>query len=304
MLSEVVAANLDKEWVIMNKVERSIFEKINKHKALKDWDIQINFGIKTGFNEAFIIDEETKNKLIKEDKKSAELIKPLIRGRDIKRYSYDFNGVYLINTHNGIERKNIPPVNINKYKAIKKHLDKYYSQLVNRQDKGDTPYNLRSCAYLDNFDKYKIKNNNGKIEYYGKIMWNRISSELYFSYDDKGYFVLDSMFMINCENKNIIKYLIGILNSKLSRLYIKLTSATLGSGTYGAKIYIEKIPIPKIDNTNKKLVDKIISNVNEILKVRNKNSSENVSKIEKEIDKLTYKLYNLSNEEIEIIEES
>lgn len=201
LLYEVVTANLGKEWVIMNKVERSIFEKINKHKALKDWDIQINFGIKTGFNEAFIIDEETKNKLIKEDKKSEQLIKPLIRGRDIKRYSYDFNGVYLINTHNGIERKNIPPVNVNKYKAIKKHLDKYYSNLEIRQDKGNTPYNLRSCAYLDNFEKYKIKSNNGKVEYYGKIMWNRISSELYFSYDDKGYFVLDSMFMINCKIK-------------------------------------------------------------------------------------------------------
>ncbi len=302
LLYEVVTANLGKEWVIMNKVERSIFEKINKHKALKDWDIQINFGIKTGFNEAFIIDEETKNKLIKEDKKSEQLIKPLIRGRDIKRYSYDFNGVYLINTHNGIERKNIPPVNVNKYKAIKKHLDKYYSNLEIRQDKGNTPYNLRSCAYLDNFEKYKIKNNNGKIEYYGKIIWNRISSELYFSYDDKGYFVLDSMFMINCKNKNTIKYLIGILNSKLSRLYIKLTSATLGSGTYGAKIYIEKIPIPKIDNTNKKLVDKIINNVNEILKIKNKNSNADISEIEGEIDKIVYWLYGLSEEEIKIIE--
>lgn len=171
-----------------------------------------------------------------------------------------------------------------------------------RQDKGNTPYNLRSCAYLDNFEKYKIKNNNGKIEYYGKIIWNRISSELYFSYDDKGYFVLDSMFMINCKNKNTIKYLIGILNSKLSRLYIKLTSATLGSGTYGAKIYIEKIPIPKIDNTNKKLVDKIINNVNEILKVRSKNSNEDVSKIEGEIDKIVYWLYGLSEEEVGIIE--
>ena len=79
-----------------------------------------------------------------------------------------------------------------------------------------------------------------KLNIYGKIMCNRISRELCFSYDDKGYFISDSMFMINCKNKNTIKYLIGILNSKLSRLYIKSTSATLGSGTYGAKIYIEK----------------------------------------------------------------
>ena len=289
-------------WIILNKTEKDILEKVKKFKPLKDWNINIYRGILTGFNEAFIIDEETKNKLILEDKKSKEIIKPLLRGRDIKRYSYDFKNLYLINTHNGIERKNIPPVNVNKYKAIKKHLDKYYSNLEIRQDKGNTPYNLRSCAYLDNFEKYKIKNNNGKIEYYGKIIWNRISSELYFSYDDKGYFVLDSMFMINCKNKNTIKYLIGILNSKLSRLYIKLTSATLGSGTYGAKIYIEKIPIPKIDNTNKKLVDKIINNINEILKIKNKNSNADISEIEGEIDKIVYWLYGLSEEEIKIIE--
>ena len=301
LLSETVAANLDKEWVVMNKVERSIFEKINKHKALKDFGISINRGITTGLNEAFIIDEETKNKLIKEDKKSAEIIKPLIRGRDIKRYSYDFNGVYLINTHNGLKEKNIPPINVNKYKAIKKHLDKYYSELVNRQDKGDTPYNLRNCAYLDSFDRDKSKSNNGKIEYYAKIMWNRISSELYFSYDDKGYFVLDSMFMINCENKNIIKYLIGILNSKLSRLYIKLNSATLGSGTYGAKIYIEKIPIPKIDTKNKKLFDKIINNVDEILKIKGKDINNDTREFEEEIDRVVYGLYGLEESEINIV---
>ncbi|MBW5380338.1 methyltransferase, partial [Brachyspira hampsonii] len=81
-----VIANHDKEWLIMNNLENSIFEKINKHKPLKDWDIHIYRGVLTGFNEAFVIDEETKDNLIKEDAKSAELIKPVLRGRDIKRY--------------------------------------------------------------------------------------------------------------------------------------------------------------------------------------------------------------------------
>ena len=114
-----VIANHDKEWVIMNNLENGIFDKIMKHKPLKDWGIQINYGIKTGFNEAFIIDEETKNNLINEDKKSSEIIRKLVRGRDIKRYTCNFRNLYLINTHNGVKNKDISPINVKDYPAIK-----------------------------------------------------------------------------------------------------------------------------------------------------------------------------------------
>ena len=87
--------------------------------------MQIYRGILTGCNEAFIIDEETKNRIIKEDKKSAEIIRPILRGRDITRYGYNFANLYLINTHNGIKTKNILPIKVNDFPAIKRHLDKF-----------------------------------------------------------------------------------------------------------------------------------------------------------------------------------
>ena len=123
---------------------------------MKDWDIRINYGIKTGFNEAFIINGAKRNELIKQDPKSEEIIRPILRGRDIKRYSYDFCDSWLINTHNGIREKGTKPVDINNYPAIKNHLDNFYPQLKKRADKGDTPYNLRNCAYIEDFSKQKI----------------------------------------------------------------------------------------------------------------------------------------------------
>jgi methylase of polypeptide subunit release factors len=139
-------------WVVLSPIEQRIKAKIEAvGTPLKDWDIQIYRGILTGYNEAFIIDGKKKDELIAEDPKSAEIIRPILRGRDIKRYGYEFADLWLINTHNGIKEKGIKPINIEDYPAIKKHLDKYYPKLEKRADKGDTPYNLRHCAYMEDF---------------------------------------------------------------------------------------------------------------------------------------------------------
>lgn len=142
-------------WVILSPIEQSIKRKIESvGTPLKDWDIQINYGIKTGFNDAFIINTEKRNEILdncsseEERTKTAELIRPILRGRDIKRYGYDWANLWLINTHNGI--KGIKPrIDINDYPAVKAHLDQYWDKISKRADKGDTPYNLRNCAYLD-----------------------------------------------------------------------------------------------------------------------------------------------------------
>lgn len=140
----------NESWVVLSSIENRIKEKIEKiGTPLKEWDIQINYGIKTGYNEAFIIDGKKREELIKEDPKSVEIIRPILRGRDIKKYSYDFADLWLINTHNGVKEKEIKPVNVDDYPAIKNHLNNYLLQLKSRQDKGDTIYNLRNCAYMD-----------------------------------------------------------------------------------------------------------------------------------------------------------
>ncbi len=130
----------DEDGALMRKIE-------SKGKLLKEWDVSIYRGVLTGFNEAFIIDATKKDELIAQDNKNAELIKPLIRGRDVQKYSINYADLWLINTHNN------PPIDIDNYPVIKAHFEAYYSQLEKRADKGKTPYNLRNCAYLADFEK-------------------------------------------------------------------------------------------------------------------------------------------------------
>lgn len=142
-------------WVILSPIEQSIKRKIEAvGTPLKDWDIQINYGIKTGLNDAFIINTEKRDEILAncltedERARTAELIRPILRGRDIKRYGYNWANLWLINIHNGIKGK-LPRIDINEYPAIKVHLDQYWNKIKDRMDQGDTPYNLRNCAYMD-----------------------------------------------------------------------------------------------------------------------------------------------------------
>ena len=125
-------------WVILSPIEQSIKRKIESvGTPLKDWDIQINYGIKTGFNDAFIISTEKRNEILdncsseEERTKTAELIRPILRGRDIKRYGYDWANLWIINTHNGIKGVK-PRIDINEYPAVKAHLDQYWDKISKR----------------------------------------------------------------------------------------------------------------------------------------------------------------------------
>jgi len=148
----VTAFTGDASWTILSALAQSIRHKMRLIGVpLKEWDVSINRGILTGFNEAFIISAEKKDELIKADPKSAEIIRPILRGKDIKRYSSKFANLWLINTHNGIKDQHVLPINVNHYPAIKKYLDQYYDKLAKRSDKGITPYNLRNCVYMNVF---------------------------------------------------------------------------------------------------------------------------------------------------------
>lgn len=233
----VEQANIDSfsnssSWIILNNsLEQSIIKKVNDNGTkLSDWDINIYYGIKTGLNDAFIIDETTKNQLILDDPKSAELIRPLLRGRDIKRYGFDNSNLYMIIPHNGIRSLGIDRINIDDYPAIKSHLDKYYDRLLKRYDKGDTPYNLRSCDYMDEFNKQKI-------------MYSEIVQKPQFYYDN-GYFVPEaSTFFLTGK---YLKYLCIALNSKVVSYIFKKYYAGGGLGASGfryKKKFLINLPI-------------------------------------------------------------
>ena len=108
---------------------------------LREWDISIYYGIKTSLNDAFIIDQPTHDALVAADPNSAKLLKPILRGRDIARYRANWAGRWLIDTHNGYDGEK--PIDVREYSAVKAHLDKSIQRLKRRQDKGDTPYNVK-----------------------------------------------------------------------------------------------------------------------------------------------------------------
>lgn len=265
-------------WVILSPIEQSIKRKIESIGVpLKDWDISINYGIKTGFNEAFIIDGAKKDELIAADPKSAEIIRPILRGRDIKRYGYDFADLWLINTHNGIKEQGIPPVDVNKYPAIKAHLDQYYDVISKRYDKGDTTYNLRNCIYTDDISRQKI-------------IWGEISDKPKFALEKNGeYTVANTVFMMTGDN---LPYLITFLNSKLSEYYFSQIATTTGVGTVRwLKYKIELLPIPPVDSINKSIVDKL----ERLCDMKNTNDISDL------IDETIYTVYSFSDEEIALI---
>ena len=266
-------------WVILSEIEQSIKNKIDAiGKQLKDWDIQINYGIKTGFNDAFIITTEKRNEILSscssEDEKTrtAELIRPILRGRDIKKYGYDWNGLWLINTHNGVKEK-YPPINIEEFPSIKRHLDMYWDKIKERDDQGVTPYNLRNCAYLDDFNK-------------PKILWKRVGSILRFSYDESGKLGLDSTCFATGKG---IAYLCCVLNSPMGHFLLKDAPKT-GTGDLLISVQaVEPIKIPIIDNDSE-----YISYLH-----RFEQTDEEAERI---INAHIYELYHLTAEEIEYLE--
>lgn len=275
----------DDAWGIMSPIAAQIKQKIEHiGKKLIDWDISINFGIKTGFNEAFIISADKRAELITKDAKNAELIKPILRGRDIQRYQAKFADLYLINCHNGLKEKNIPPINIDDYPSIKEHLNQFIAQITKRADQGITPYNLRNCAYLDEFSKENI-------------VWKRIGSVIRYSLNDNSALSLDSTCFLTGKN---IRFLLTYLNSKLG-IYQLLQSAPK-TGTGDAIISVQALEPLLIPNLSEEEQAPFITLANQIINAKSENPQADTSHLENEIDQKVYALYGLNDAEIQLIE--
>ena len=259
----------------MSPIELQIKRKIEeKGTPLKDWNIQINYGIKTGFNDAFIIDGTKRNELIEQDPKSAEIIRPLLRGRDIKRYAYEFADLYLITTFPSLK------IDIEEYPSIKSHLLSFgYDRLKQTGDKGARKQTNNkwfetqdSIAYWEDFFR-------------PKILYPEITKFLNFYYDEQEFLANNKCFILTGEN---IYFLIAFLNSSLFKYCFKDDFPELLGGTRELrKVFLEKIPVLKVN-----------SNVNSKLKYLVEKVQSQASKsIEIEIDNILFDLYDLTTEE-------
>ncbi|WQS25338.1 class I SAM-dependent DNA methyltransferase [Helicobacter pylori] len=262
---------------------------------LKDWDIQIYRGILTGANEAFIITTEKREEILnacktqEERKRTEALIKPILRGKDIKRYSYEWAHLWVIATFPSLK------LDIDDYPSLKTYLSQFRPRIDQSGEKDCRKKTNNqwfetqdTIAYHEEFEKEKIV--------YPCIM----AKEPCFVYEEKGFYAPAPANIVTGD-KMEIKYITALLNSKC--IYFAMRKFYMGGGIEGElkTNNLEKIPIPQITPENQKLAHKITDGVKQILALKEKDA--NTQQLEKEIDALVYQLYNLTDEEIKIIEE-
>ena len=287
-------------WAILNPIEQSIKAKIEKYGTpLKKWDISINYGIKTGCNEAFIITGEKRKELIAEDPKSDEIIRPILRGRDIKRYGYEFADLWLIATFPSKH------YNIDDYPAVKKWL--INGDWVLTKTKGNPPtpigsgklrleqtgltYEYKGVAF-----KSRKKTNNkwfetqDSIAYWNdfsrqKIMYSEIVRSPQFYLDNDGVFYPEATSFIM--TGKYLEYLLLAVHSKLLTYAFKTFYAGGGLGENGyryKKAFLENLPIYKI-------------NEDELVKCKNWLHNQEYDKI----DTFLNNVYKITSDEFEFI---
>ena len=280
-------------WAILLPTELFLKQKIEDvGKPLKDWDINIYRGIVTGCNEAFIIDEAKRGELIAQDPKSSEIIKPLLRGRDVQYYHVQPVKSYILATGYDID---IPK----RYPTIYKHLKTIREQiesgkirtrgkgLFNRDDQGANWWNLRACDYYAQFEKVKI-------------VWKRIGSILRFTYSQHPMFCLDSTCIATGKK---VKFLTAVLNSRVAHYQLFNLAPKTGTGDLIVSVQaLGPLLVPPITEANQHLVTQIENQVDKIINAKHTGPDADTSTFENKIDDLVYALYDLTDEEIAIVE--
>jgi adenine-specific DNA-methyltransferase len=280
----------DETWVVSNSQEQSLLQKIiSKGKKLEDYvDGGAKRGVLTGLTEAFVIEKEKAQELIKANPKNNKQLHPFLLGREVKPYMAGNPSNYLIKFEKGFTRKlggNQPEKWFAKeFPELFDHFAGFKEKAIKRLDKGDFYWELRACDYYDRFEK-------------PKIMYQVLQVKPCFIYDEDGLYCNNSMWFIPSNDK----VLLGILNSKMGWWLISKYCTAIQNGYQLIWKYFGQIPIA----TGKTKVRKNIADlVNKILSIKEQSPSIGTTDLENQIDQLVYQLYNLTEEEIKIIEES
>ncbi|MCJ7737000.1 MAG: Eco57I restriction-modification methylase domain-containing protein, partial [Anaerolineae bacterium] len=283
-------------WSLSSPAVQALVEKTRKSATpLKAYAGPPFFGIKTGLNKAFIVGRETRDRLVASDPRNADIIRPVVGGRDVRRYSIEFKSKYLIWTYIGVPIRHFP--------AVFDHLHQYKGQLQKRSDQGDHWWELRACDYYDRFS-------------WPKIMYPDIATSCRFVVDREGYLGTNTTYFIPGDDL----YLLGILNSALGNFYLAEACAGLeGGGTTYLRFfgqYMEAFPVRTIDFDDPSdvarhdrmvaLVERMLARHNQLADAKTPQTNnvlqQQIEVTDRAIDTLVYELYELTDEEIAIVE--
>jgi hypothetical protein len=278
-------------WFITTPAEQKVKDKIfARSMLLRDWKVKINYGVKTGINEAFIISSDIRREIIDSDPSSRELIKPILRGRDIQKYVVNWGGMWIISTFPSLN------INIDKYVGIKNYLlnnfDIRQLEQSGKKYKPELSFNARKLS------SNKWYETQDSIAYHGefikeKIVWKNIGQILRFSYDNEGYYAQNSTCILTGEN---IKYLVAFLNSKVAKFFLENDNVNVSVQA------LEPLPIAVITPANQPVVTAIEACVERILAAKQHDIAADTCADEAQIDQLVYQLYDLTADEIALIE--
>lgn len=228
----------EEKWIILEPFEKSIFSKIQRLGVrLKTQGLTIQLGIKTGYKKAFIISTETKQaildgcKSLEERENTEKIFCKVVDGKEISKGSFQWRGSWLVNTHNGIKEDSLDPIDVSNYPSLKNFLDRFYSHLEDRNDKGETPYNLRDCNYINSFLG-------------PKIIYPDLFQTGDFVFTDEPIYLTNTAYLIFGKDQKILQNLTKYLNSKTMQWYFKKENPQLGSSAVRMyKSSMEEIPI-------------------------------------------------------------
>lgn len=308
---ELSQKSLSKEnFTFSDESTNSLKAKIERiGTPLKEWQgLNIYRGILTGYNEAFIISTEKRNEILEnckdeaEKERTAKLIRKMLRGRDIKRYSYEWAGLWVIFIPWHFPNVEKPKTMLENEQDLKEQYPSLYKHLLShkerlsKRNKEETGiryewYCLQrwGANYYQEFEKEIL-------------VWKAVGRNLAFALTEKNTLVSAPSSFISADT-NLLKYFCGVLLSNVLKWLILQISDTTGAGDLMLNNQsLERLSIPKINSKNQKIADELVNSVDEILKAKEQDKNANTQELENKINSLVYKLYNLTEDEIKIIE--
>ena len=291
----------DAPWSILSLTEQSVLDKMQaKGTPLKNWDVSIYRGVITGYNKAFIIDDKTKEALVAKDPKSAEIIKPVLRGKDVRRFRARWAHQWVIVAKFG-SFKTLPEEFPEIYRHLLQHEDRLKARGQCRYSRSGS--NSQEKEYPGQHHWLELDNNPREtyLEEFAKekLIWMDLTEQGRFAYDDRAMFCLNTTFLMTGES---VKFLCAVLNSQLVTWFMRNTALNSGMGvTRWIGYTVERIPIPKLTAEEQR---SFVQLVDEILEAKAADLNADTSELERNIDRLVYDLYGLTEEEDTAVERS
>ena len=269
-------------WMVLSKVERDVLAKMRRlGLPLKEWEVTLSYGIKTGYNKAFIVNHEIRRQLMTDDPRSSEVLKRMLKGEDIQRWSASFRNRWLIYMRRGTP--------IDEYPSILKWMQQYQGSLSKKSGTNEW-YELQGSPGNDAHKRFGEE----------KLFWMDMTDRGRFAYASDEIYCNNKAFVLSGTS---LKYLCGVLNSNLVAWFMNRNALTTGMGLPEWQKYtVERIPIPQLDKDGERpvveLVERLIAATSDVDNERR----QEVAAIERQVDQLVYSLYGLTEDEIAAVE--